>query len=390
MGNTASWFEGPQGPRGYTGSNGAQGIQGIQGPRGSNGDRGPPGSNGDKGPPGSNGIQGPPGTNGRDGRDGRNGRDGISSLPIPLGTETVTLKVNSAGASVYDNTTVRFTGQNQIVYSEEQYNSSANNTYLQFNIPVMNDILSANLSDNIIAGLTNNINNLVYAFRFTYNSDNSTNYTIFNNNSLTATYSTPTTFSIYIINNQLTYLVNGLVFYSETINPTMSLKLYMTGNTRPGLTTLSNIKFYQVARITSSVFSRNDFMEQAEAPLMGLLASVGVNSATYTTYFNNPTNSNIKIALLNDVSNWQTSNAPLTMEKVTKFNHYYTCWIEANTPLITTTLPFSCANYYVSSAAAPAPAPAPVPEPYEEFRNYTFKGALPTSRLLERDYHSYD
>ena len=135
MGNTASWFEGPQGPRGYTGSNGAQGIQGIQGPRGSNGDRGPPGSNGDKGPPGSNGIQGPPGTNGRDGRDGRNGRDGISSLPIPLGTETVTLKVNSAGASVYDNTTVRFTGQNQIVYSEEQYNSSANNTYLQFNIP---------------------------------------------------------------------------------------------------------------------------------------------------------------------------------------------------------------------------------------------------------------
>jgi len=346
MGNASSWFEGPQGPRGYNGSNGAPGSNGRDGRNGRDGTNG---SNGAQGPPGSNGRDGRDGTNGRDGRDGIQGPQGPQgpagppSLPIPLGTETVTLE--ATGASVYNNNMATFTGQNQSVYSQEQYNSSANNTYLQFNIQ---DLLTSNLSDNIIAGLANDNNDLVYAFRFTYNSDNSTNYTVINNNSLTATYSIPTTFSIYIINNQLTYLVNGLVFYSETIDPAMSLKIYMTSAIQSGPVRLNNIKFYQVARITSIVFSTYDFLEQAEGPLMGLLASVGVNYATYNTYFNDPANSIVKNRLLNDISNWQISNSPLTREKITKFNQYYTCWTKTNTTLITTNLPF-CTNYVIPS-----------------------------------------
>jgi hypothetical protein len=96
-------------------------------------------------------------------------------------------------------------------------------------------------------------------------------------------------------------------------------------------------------------------MEQSQGPLMGLLASVGVNYVSYNSYFNNAANISIKTAFINEISNWQNSNAPLTMDKVAKFNNYYTCWMKENTPLIRSTLPFSCSNYYTPPPAAVIP-----------------------------------
>jgi hypothetical protein len=361
------------------------------------------------------------------------------------------------------------------IISQEEYNTGINSVFFQVRMPLLTTAGST-----VKLGLeTTNLSNEYY-FNITYLTSTSSRYTIFGSGLPAATYTAATVFSIYVSNDIIYYIVNGTPIYRESIGQKI-LMLSISSSTVSSALNLNDIQYYKTAKLPSqgNVLTEEEFMYQAEAPLMGLLASVGVNSTSYTAYFEDSANASIKTKFENDVQEWKTFNAPLTQDKVLKFVNFYVCWIQSSTPLITVNLPYSCyskeaagviaamsadklafysavmgqvnpilqTTYGINTAkvqslilihkhgiisklimdanswmianspllAGATPIPAKVTAgstaliswlqtntnfltvvtpfrsgPAESFRNYTFKGVLPPSRLSYVDYHSYD
>ena len=427
MGNTFSWLDGERGPPGPTG---------------------PAGSNGQAGSNGLQGIQG-------------------------RSYDSATLRVVSGTSVIVNSETVQLKGSGSII-SLEEYNTGISNIYFQVKMPLL-----TNSGNRVKIGLKSSVN--YFHFEILYGTPASSRYTIVGSSLPATTYTTDTIFSIYIANNTIYYIVNGTPIYNQSINQE-TFKLNIDLSVTSPLN-INNIQFYKIAKVPTpvTVLSTEEFMYQAQAPLMGLLASVGVNSTSYTDYFEEPVTAPTRSILENDVLKWQEANKPLTSDKISKFVNFYVCWIKDATNLISVNLPYSCyskeattvregissdklafysavmgavnpileTTYGINSsnvqtlirrhkhdiiskliidgnnwmgsnapllntATPPAPIPAKVAlgssnliewlqtntnfltvspfssGPSEPFRNYSFKGVQPTSRLSYVDYHSYE
>ena len=341
---------GPQGPEGPQGIQGIQGPQGVQGPPGSNSD---PGAQGPQGIQGEQGVQGPAGPTGPIGPQGLQGLDGgigpagpagPSGLQGPQGIQgrsydSATLQVVAGSSVIVNSTTVELSGSSTIK-SQEEYDTGINNIYFQVKMPIL-----TGSSGNIVKiGLEATDLTTESFFNIIYDTPTRTRYNINGVSSLANTYTSPTIFSIYISNNVIYYIINGTPIYKESTTRRILQLNVISAIAASTVITLNDIQFYKTAKVPDpvTVLSTEEFMYKARAPLMGLLASVGVTSTSYTVYFEDTANATTKTRLEADVLGWQEANAPLTSDKVLNFVNFYVCWIRDATSLISVNLPYSC------------------------------------------------